>query len=523
MMINIFLLLILLFHPVLPDSGISTVVEIENDEHWWFGVVNHGHFMPLTSGYSADIDGFIYGNQAQPLLLSSSGRYIWSDEPFQIHVDEGRIQLEKKTGDFIIRKSGSTLKEAYLAASRDFFPPTGTKPHEALFLQPQYNTWIELLYDQNQEDVLKYAHAIIDNGLPPGVMMIDDNWQRAYGDWEFRAERFEDPKAMVQELHDLGFRVMMWVCPFISPDTEVYRDLRDRDLLLKNHEGQPKVVEWWNGQSAVLDLTNPEAGVWFRGRLDYLTETYGIDGFKLDAGDPEYYLDVVGKEDVSPNVHSELFAEIGLHYPMNEYRATWKMGGQPLAQRLRDKGHSWEDLNTLIPHIVTQGLSGYAFTCPDMIGGGLMGSFINLEEVDQELMVRSAQTHAFMPMMQFSVAPWRVLDSSNMDAVKKAIEMRANFVPRILELADEAAQTGEPIVRHMEYEYPGMGYESVTDQFLLGSDILIAPVLIPGATEREIRIPPGNWKDENEKVFTGPAVITRDVDINDIPHFVRVP
>jgi alpha-glucosidase (family GH31 glycosyl hydrolase) len=522
-MVNKAFLIIFLLLAGFSNSPVTTIVDIEPDEHWWFGVVNHGHHMPLADGYHANIDGFIYGNQAQPLLVSSAGRFIWSDEPFRIKVEEGRIHLEKQSGEFIIRHPGSTLKEAYLSASREFFPPTGSMPDEALFLQPQYNTWIELLYDQNQEDVLKYARAIVENGLPPGVMMIDDNWQRAYGDWEFRAERFADPKAMVTELHELGFKVMMWVCPFISPDTEVYRDLRDRGLLLMNESGDPKIVSWWNGQSALLDLTVPEAGEWFRGRLDHLMETYGVDGFKLDAGDPEYYVDVIARKDVSPNVHSELFAEIGLHYTLNEYRATWKMGNQPLAQRLRDKGHSWDDLNMLVPHMLTSGLSGYAFTCPDMIGGGLMGSFINLEEVDQELMVRSAQTHAFMPMMQFSVAPWRVLSQDNMAAVKKAVELRAQLVPQIMELAREAATSGEPIVRFMEYEFPGMGYATVTDQFLLGSDILVAPVLQPGAVTREVAIPPGNWKDPEGKVFSGPATISREVNLEDIPFYVRIP
>jgi alpha-glucosidase (family GH31 glycosyl hydrolase) len=508
-----------------PDQGpsqTSTVVEIEQGEYWWFGVVNHGHLMPLEAGYRANLDGFIYGNQANPLLLSNKGRYIWSDDAFRINVDGGRIHLEKPEGGFIIRRAGSTLREAYLAASNDFFPTAGSLPHEALFLQPQYNTWIELLYDQNQEDVLKYAHAIIDNGMPPGVMMIDDNWQRAYGDWEFRAERFPDPKAMVDELHAMGFKVMMWVCPFISPDTEVYRYLRDRGLLLMDRSGDPKIVPWWNGQSALLDLTVPEAGEWFRGRLDHLMETYGVDGFKLDAGDPEYYVDVIASKDIAPNDHAELFAEIGLHYTLNEYRATWKMGGQPLAQRLRDKGHSWEDLHTLIPHMLTSGLSGYAFTCPDMIGGGLMGSFINLEKVDQELMVRSAQTHAFMPMMQFSVAPWRVLNEEHFEATKQAIEKRARFVDRIMELAHEAARTGEPIVRYMEYEYPGHGYATVTDQFLLGSDILVAPVLQPGAVTREVIIPPGEWRGDDGRTHTGPGTISRPVTLNDIPHYVRV-
>ncbi|MCG8514154.1 MAG: hypothetical protein MI740_08435, partial [Halanaerobiales bacterium] len=103
-----------------------------------------------------------------------------------------------------------------------------------------YNTWIELMYDQNQEDILKYAHDIIDNGFPPGVLMIDDNWQEDYGKWDFYPSRFSNPKAMMDELHNLGFKVMMWVCPFVSPDCDVYRDLASKGAFLINADKVPQ-------------------------------------------------------------------------------------------------------------------------------------------------------------------------------------------------------------------------------------------------------------------------------------------
>lgn len=493
-------------------------IDVLEGEQWWIGIVTHGHLAPLSDGYNADLNGFLYENQAQPLLVSNAGRSLWSEEPFAVTIRDGAIYFDKNQGEIVLDSHGSTLKEAYLGASAKYFPATGTMPDESLFLQPQYNTWIELLYDQNQTDILKYAQSILDNGFPPGVIMIDDNWQQAYGVWEFRHERFEDPKAMVRQLHDMGFKVMMWVCPFVSPDTQVYRELRDQGLLLKDETGRPKPVHWWNGQSAVLDLSNPAAGDWFKARLQYLVDEYGVDGFKLDAGDAEYYVDTYGYKDVGPNEHARLFAEIGLDFPLNEYRATWKMGGQPLAQRLRDKGHSWGDLQVLVPHILTQGLSGYAFTCPDMIGGGLMGSFINLEKVDQELMVRSTQTHALMPMMQFSVAPWRVLSSENLEHTKQAIKLRAEFIPVIMDLARHAAQTGEPIVRYLEYEFPGNGYHAVVDQFMLGSDIVVAPVLEPGQRQRQVHVPPGEWTSHEGKSYTGPALVTVEAPLNTLPY-----
>lgn len=75
----------------------------------------------------------------------------------------------------IVAKNGNSLADAYNAASKQYFPPSGKLPDTLLLSRPQYNTWIELTYNQNQQDVLKYAHAIIDNGLPIGVLMMDHN------------------------------------------------------------------------------------------------------------------------------------------------------------------------------------------------------------------------------------------------------------------------------------------------------------------------------------------------------------
>ena len=88
---------------------------------------------------------------------------------------------------------------------------------------------------------------------------------------------------------------------------------------------------------------------WLKGELDRLINEYGVDGFKLDAGDSRFYKGIKSVKELTPNAHTELFAKVGLEYPFNEYRATWKMGGQPLVQRLHDKSHDWTDIKKLIP------------------------------------------------------------------------------------------------------------------------------------------------------------------------------
>lgn len=524
MMLKNWILAILFMLIHLPGMGQQT--ESENlkipiaGAAWWSGVINHGEMMPLKNGYVADFRSN-YGNQIQPLLISNRGETVWSEEPFTLEVRDDTLFLIAGDASLIYHKSGSTLKEAFRYASTSYFPPAGILPDELLFSAPQYNTWIELQYDQNQNDILQYARDILDNGFPPGVLMIDDNWQEDYGKWDFHPGRFPNPLEMMDSLHQMGFKVMVWVCPFISPDCDVYRYLEKGKMLLRDQEQQTAIVRWWNGASGLLDLSNEATVLWFKDQLDYLQSRYHVDGFKLDAGDPQYYEGLVSDAKLGPNDHCALFAKVGLDYPLNEYRAMWKMGGQPIVNRLRDKYHTWEDARKLIPDILLQGIVGYNFTCPDMVGGGDYSSFLPGAVMDQDLIVRSAQTHALMPMMQFSVAPWRVLDEAHFLAVKEAVKIRIKYTPQIMELARKSALDGEPIVRSMEYVFPHQGYESIDDQFLLGDKILVAPMLIPGEGGRKVILPEGRWKNPNGKTFKGPKVLDVTVGLAEIPIFER--
>lgn len=489
---------------------------------WWASVIDHGYKMPMAAGYLADLHGETYGNQAQPLMLSSQGDVVWSEEPFALQLSPDGLAVDRCEGNLIQKRAGDTLRDAFLYASRTFFPPSGKMPDKLLFSEPQYNTWIELMYDQNEADILKYAQAIRGNGFPSGVLMIDDNWQQNYGQWDFRKNKFPDAKGMVRKLHAQGFKVMLWVCPFVHTNSAPFADLARRGLLLKDSAGAVAMVKWWNGVSALLDFTNPEALAWFHSQLDFLQSTYGIDGFKFDAGDSDFYKGTVASQTASPNTHSELHGKIGLEYPLNEYRAMWKMGGQPLVQRLRDKTHSWDDVKKLVPNMLLAGLAGYPFCCPDMIGGGEYKSFQNAATIDQELVVRSAQIHALMPMMQFSVAPWRVLNTNNLKAVLKTVQLREKHKDYILKLAEQSATSGEPIMRSLEYVFPHQGYEHVNDEFLLGDRILVAPVIAKNARDRSVTLPPGKWRGFDGKQYVGPAKVTVPVALDELCYFDKL-
>jgi alpha-glucosidase (family GH31 glycosyl hydrolase) len=508
-------------------SAQTKIVKIKSNEHWYGGAVNEAQMMPFKEGYSFNLYGNTGTNQAAPLLLSTKGRYIWSEGPFEFSFKGDQLLISKATQPVWIDSTGHNLKEAFINAGKKYFPAKGKLPDTLLFTRPQYNTWIELVYNQNQTDIMKYANDIIANGFPTGVLMIDDNWADYYGRFDFRKDRFENAAAMVDSLHRLGFKVMLWVSPFVSPDTEVFRELLSKKLLLFsgnlaagtiwNTAADPAIIKWWNGYSAVLDFTNPQAKDWFTGRLDYMVKTYHLDGFKFDAGDADFYpSDGISFKPATPNEHSRLWGEIGLNYPLNEYRAMWKMGGEPLVQRLRDKQHTWVDLQKLIPHLTLAGLLGYNFTCPDMIGGGEYGSFIGRDKLDEELVVRSAQCSALMPMMQFSVAPWRVLSETNLEVLKKAVKIREKYTPYILQLVKESAKNGLPIVNSMEYEFPNQGFAEVKGQFMLGGKFLVAPMLAKGE-EKLVYFPKGKWRSDQGEMIKGPAKLVQKVPIDRLP------
>ncbi|MHB1484114.1 MAG: glycoside hydrolase family 31 protein [Saccharofermentanales bacterium] len=505
-----------------------TIGFLEN-EHWWGGAIVDGLAMPFCAGshHKRELDHNNTYNQAAPFLLSDKGRFIWCEFAFEFIIDDNNIILTGSKGRPQIFEGYGDLRGAFLEAGRRFFPASEKAPPEEFFNGIQYNTWIELAYDQNQAGILDYARKIKETGMPStGIIMIDCGWNEYNGRYEFSLAKFSDPKAMIDELHDLGFKVMLWNCPFISADTPEYRFARDNNLLVRDRSGNPSIKQWWDGFSAVLDFTNPQAAGWYEKQNRRLMDLYGVDGFKFDAGDAHFYSD----DDVTflptdSNGQSEAWAMFGLSFDFNEFRASWKCGGQAIVQRLGDKDHAWSDngMYCLVPSLLAQGIIGMPYTCPDMIGGGQYFDFIKKTDcLDQELFVRYAQCAALMPMMQFSAAPWRVLDERHFNLCKEAAWIHMEYAPLILELVENAKITGEPVIRYMEYVFPGQGLEKMIDQFMLGNDTLVAPVFHKGVQKRDVAFPEGIWVDRNGDAVTGGRTVTVDAPLEVLPIFRRM-
>jgi alpha-glucosidase (family GH31 glycosyl hydrolase) len=122
-------------------------------------------------------------------------------------------------------------------------------------------------------------------------------------------------------------------------------------------------------------------------------------------------------------------------------------------------------------------------------------------------------------MMQFSASPWRVLNKEHQQIIRDVVATRQKFADKFVELARASGHTGEPMLRNLEYNHPGLGYAAISDQFMMGTDLLVAPVVKKGQTERTVVIPPGTWVADDGETVVGPKTITVKAPLSRLPYF----
>lgn len=514
-------------------------IQFLKGEYWYCGIVNDGYQFPLSKEdtYFIDLTKNDTYNQINPLFVSSKGRYVWLGKEASIRFDKGVITFEAE--EYTFDDSAQTLKEACRKAREKFFSPNGKFPIEEIFTKPQLNTWIGLQGKQTQLRVLEYAKSYLECGYPPGVIYIDDGWQKDFGDWDFNNEKFPDPLEMVQQLHAMGFKVAIWMVPYVSKGLPVVRDLMEHSGLLKDASGRYIDAVWFDGVSYVLDFKCEYARNWLRSELYNLIEKYGIDGIKLDCGDAQF-LDCAYPE---ANEQNELWASFsdGLKEDLFvELRSCYKNAGKQYIQRLADKACIWGvdyieekqfeggyykyGLSTVVPNMLTLGLVGYAYGCPDMVGGGLLGDFMKPDFcLQSEYLIRFCQCSTFFPTIQFSYPYWTHEDARVRNAMKSCIAAREKLLPYIWELAKKAAVDGEPIARYLEYEFPNEGYEKECNQYLIGDRYLIAPIMQKGQAKQTIRFPKNTlWKSLFKEEMHYEGEITFETDLTTLLYFERI-
>lgn len=488
-------------------------------------------------------------NVNAPFWLTSSGAGIFAPtyDPVTCSINE------REDGLFRIGFKGSGMIDYIVIPAvnarevfEEFVALVGRPDRAPPFLlleRPIWSTWAEYKKDVTQDRVLSYAKSIVENGFPRSVMEIDDRWQTHYGDMDFDPKKFQNPKGMVDELHRMGFKVTLWVIPFVSVDSDNFAEGMRNGYFIKDPVTHlPLLVSWWSIGgivtspslwelmhlpssligSALIDLSNPGAVEWFYEKLRGIQERYGIDGFKFDAGEASYFpKGGISYGSMKPCEYSDAWVELARRFELSETRTGWLAQEHGGLVKEYDKTSDWgldNGLHAVLTQAMTLSMIGYPYVLPDMIGGNAYA-----EDISKELFIRWTQMTAFMPAMQFSIPPWR-FDDETVDICRNFTLMHKALAPYIYEAAIEAKDSGTPILRPLFFDYPEDGNAYlIDDEYMFGGLLLVAPVLEDGARSRKVYIPDGLWQDLwSDEEFTGPATVTIPAPLDRIPVLIRI-
>ena len=492
-----------------------------------------------------------------PFYISSRGYgFFWNNPAigtatFGTNKTEWTAKSTKKLDYFITAgDSPAELEEQYSAA-------TGRSP-----MMPEYGLgyWQCKLRYRTQEEILSVARKHKELGLPMDAIVVDFfHWTRQ-GDFKFEPRDWPDPDAMVKELKELGIETVVSVWPTIDERSENYGEMADKGYLVNPDRGMNYHMSWM-GNTVFYDTTHPGARefVWEKCKENYYKK--GIRCFWLDEAEPEYgpydfdnYRYYAGPALQCTNIYPVMYAK-------GFYDGLKKEGEQEILSLVRcawagsqkygtltwsgDIHSSFRAMREQLQAGLNMCLAGIPWWTSDI--GGFVGGDIS-DPKFKELLVRWFAWGAFCPVfrMHGERSPWyereeefingvRQLTSGqdnevwsfgedNFEILKKYLFIRENLRPYIRECMKETSENGTPIMRPMFYDFheDKTAWES-EDQYMFGPDLLVAPVMEEGVSERTVYLPKGEiWTEcYTGKKYEGGQVVTAQAPIDIIPVFTR--
>lgn len=405
----------------------------------------------------------------------------------------------------------------------------------------------------NEKLTREIAKEYRERNIPCDIIYQDIGWVDGLQSFEWRKDRYDNPKKMLSDLDDLGFKVIVSQDPVISKTTEKQWNEANNNgyLVLDNRTNNTYDMPWpWGGNAGVVDFTNPSVFDWW-GKLQQIPINDGVKGFWTDMGEPAW-----SNEESSDRLHMKHY--VGMHDEIhNVYGLTWdkvvteqfeknnpnkrvfQMTRAAYAGMQRytfgwsgDSGNGndildgWRNLRNQIPLGLSAGMGLIPFWTTDI--SGYCGDITDYDEFS-ELYIRWLQFGIFNPLSRAhhegnnAVEPW-LFGKQAEHIAKQCIELKYQLHPYIYTMAREAYDTGVPIMRALILEYPNdEKLYSIDDQFMSGKDLLIAPVVKKGATKRTVYLPEGKWIDYNnlQKTYNGEQTIDYPVSLKTIPMFVK--
>lgn len=542
------------FKPIIGGDYHLSMRFVSNPDEKIYGMGQYQQ--PFLDVKGADLELAHRNSQASvPFALSSLGYgFLWNNPAV------GRVNFGKNI----------TTWEAYSTKKLDYWITAGDTPAEIeeayadatgkVPMMPKYamGFWQCKLRYQTQEELLEVAREYKKRNLPISVIVVDFFHWPLQGEWKFDPTYWPDPDAMIKELKDMGIELMVSIWPTVDYRSENFDEMMNKGLLVRTDKGF-RICMNFMGNTIHYDPTNPEAReyVWQKAKKNYYDK--GVKIFWLDEAEPEYsvydfenYRYHLGPNVQVGNIYPMMYAKTffdgmkaeGQEGIINLLRCAWA-GSQRYGALVwsGDIHSSFKSLRNQFAAGLNMGLAGIPWWTTDI--GGFFGGHIDDPDF-HEVLIRWFEYGTFCPVMRLHGYRWPfkpqygttggaecVSGADNevwsygdkvYEICKKYLKIREAMMPYITTLMEEAHKKGTPVMRPMFYDFPEdkLCWENES-QYMFGPNILVAPIMEKGQTEREVYLPSGsNWTNAwTKEKMEGGQIILVDAPIDQIPLFLR--
>ncbi|XP_046432463.1 myogenesis-regulating glycosidase [Neodiprion fabricii] len=504
--------------------------------HWYGAGQTQNMAYPLEKGASdssafvtGDIKKHAFGNVLRRYFLNSKGATIVVDpeSPLYVSINAKGSQdfcIEAKYDSFAYINHLTPLPQLnYTVCASDNIktllsmitekaPPGGPKKEDVDAVNSLISEPVWQISPTDEAAIYNYTVDVNDHGFLQGHVLLSEGWQPNSGDFHLDMERFPTMVKTIKTIHRRGFRIIFSIQPFISTESVNFVDTVASRLLISERGSDPRIPALTrykqSNSAAILDITNDRTLPWLEDKLQSLVNNYKVDSFYLDLGNaydmPHYYK--CQKPLTNPDHYKTLFTEAILSsVPVIGVSGAITRPKTPVFVSLPPFPSSWKAIKTVIPTVLSYGIIGYPFIMPGAVGGDVAlpmsdnnpNNDFEVNLPDKELYLRWLQLSTFLPVIRFTHLPSKYSNESVLEMAKSLTTLRQKTVkPLLTKYALEAFELGLPIIRPLWMLDPSdPACHDVVDEFSVGEELIVAPILYSGSRQREVYLPAGVWRD----------------------------